>query len=177
MLSKTTIPLVVLPLVRFAIVVATQLVMMLLTSVLLISHGMSPASTWTYVPLFQNWFILLYGLAAIALWHAPIYGWALLISGWARRATFLWAVLPFIVIAYFREDHVRHLPFRLDDERPFDGIRAARFRLSGRCISRRLLAQLTPAAYLSSPGLWLGLLVAVVFIAVAVRLRRYRGPL
>jgi hypothetical protein len=37
--------------------------------------------------------------------------------------------------------------------------------------------QLTPAAYLSSPSLWLGLMVAVVFIAVAIRLRRYRGPL
>src|SRR6266850_955670 len=85
-LSKFAIPLIILPLVTFAIVVATQLVMMLWTSLLLISHGMSPASTWTYVPLFRNSFILLYGLAAIALWHAPIYGWALLISGWARRA-------------------------------------------------------------------------------------------
>src|SRR5919197_2529273 len=41
-LSKATIPLVVLPSVTFAIVVATQLVMMLWTSVLLIIHGMSP---------------------------------------------------------------------------------------------------------------------------------------
>ena len=103
LLSKATIPLVVLPLVTFAIVVATQLVMMLWTSVLLITHGMSPASTWTYVPLFRNSFILLYGLAAIALWHAPIYGWALLISGWARRATFLWAILPFFAIAFFEK--------------------------------------------------------------------------
>ncbi len=47
--------------------------------------------------------ILLYGLVAIALWHAPIYGWALLISGWARRATFLWAVLPFLAIAFFEK--------------------------------------------------------------------------
>ena len=37
--------------------------------------------------------------------------------------------------------------------------------------------QLTPVAYLSSPGLWLGLIVAALFIAAAVRLRRYRGPL
>jgi hypothetical protein len=37
--------------------------------------------------------------------------------------------------------------------------------------------QLTPAAYLSSPGLWLGLIVAAVFLAAAIRLRRYRGPL
>src|SRR5216117_313347 len=77
LLSKATIPLVVLPLVTFAIIVATHLVMLLWTSLLLISHGMSPASTWTYVTLFRNSFILLYGLAAIALWHAPIYGWAL----------------------------------------------------------------------------------------------------
>ena len=37
--------------------------------------------------------------------------------------------------------------------------------------------QLTPGAYLSSPGLWLGLIFAAVFLAAAVRLRRYRGPL
>jgi ABC-2 type transport system permease protein len=39
------------------------------------------------------------------------------------------------------------------------------------------LAQLTPGRYLSSPGLWIGLMVAAAFIAAAVRLRRYRGPL
>src|SRR2546423_14356227 len=61
LLSKATIPLLVLPLVTFAIVVVTQLVMLLWTSVLLISHGMSPGSTWKYFPLFQNSFILLYG--------------------------------------------------------------------------------------------------------------------
>jgi hypothetical protein len=37
--------------------------------------------------------------------------------------------------------------------------------------------QLTPATYLSSPGLWLGLIVAAAFLVVAIRLRRYRGPL
>jgi hypothetical protein len=36
---------------------------------------------------------------------------------------------------------------------------------------------LTPGQYLSSVGLWLGLLFAAVFIAAAIRLRRYRGPL
>src|SRR5207249_8552260 len=79
LLSKATIPLVVLPLVTFAIIVAAQVVMLLWTSVLLIAHGMSPASTWTNFSLFQQSLILLYGLVAIALWHAPIYGWALLV--------------------------------------------------------------------------------------------------
>src|SRR4029077_4658417 len=40
--SKATIPLLILPLVTFAIVIATQLVMLLWTSVLLVTHGMSP---------------------------------------------------------------------------------------------------------------------------------------
>src|SRR5256885_2139787 len=103
LLSKATIPLVILPLVTFAIVIATHLVMLLWTSVLLITHGMSPGSTWTHVALFRNSLVLLYGLAAIALWHAPIYGWALLVSGWARRATFLCAVVPLLAIGFFEK--------------------------------------------------------------------------
>ena len=39
----------------------------------------------------------------MALWHAPIYGWLLLVSGWARRATFLWAVLPPLAIGVFEK--------------------------------------------------------------------------
>src|SRR5437867_5078353 len=102
-LSKAAIPLVVLPLVAFAITVCVQVIMVLQTSVVLIFHGLSPATTWTHFPIFQNWLVLLYGLAAIALWHAPIYGWLLLVSGWARRATFLWAVLPIIAIQIFEK--------------------------------------------------------------------------
>src|SRR5437773_726930 len=102
-LSKVTIPLVVLPLIAFAIVVCVQVIMLLQTSVVLISHGISPATTWAHFPVFQNWLVLLYGLAAIALWHAPIYGWLLLVSAWARRATFLWAVLPIIAIQIFEK--------------------------------------------------------------------------
>jgi hypothetical protein len=31
--------------------------------------------------------------------------------------------------------------------------------------------------FLSSPGLWLGLLATALFLALAVRLRRSRGPI
>lgn len=174
LLSKATIPLVVLPLVTFAIVLATQVVMMLWTSVLLISHGMSPTSTWTYVPLFRNSFILLYGLAAIALWHAPIYGWALLVSGWARRATFLWAVLPFLAVAFFERITFGTSHFGSMVRDRLMGFAPKAFAFQMHSVDR---PQLTPAAYLSSPGLWLGLIAAAVFIVIAIRLRRYRGPL
>jgi len=174
LLSKATIPLIVLPVVTFAIVVVTQLVMMLWTSVLLISHGMSPASTWTHVPLFRNSFILLYGLAAIALWHAPIYGWALLISGWARRATFLWAILPFFAIAFFEKITFGtwHFASMLKDR--LMGFAPEAFAFSAHSIHS---PQLTPGRYLSTPALWLGLIFAAAFVVAAVRLRRYRGPL
>jgi hypothetical protein len=39
------------------------------------------------------------------------------------------------------------------------------------------LSQLTPGTYLSSPGLWIGLVFAVAFLALTIRLRRYRGPI
>jgi len=39
------------------------------------------------------------------------------------------------------------------------------------------LAQVAPGKFLSSPGLWIGLLVAAAFLVAAVRLRRYREPI
>src|SRR6266446_3527503 len=48
--SKATIPVIVLPLVTLAIIVTTHVVMLLETGVVLIFHGMSPATTWVHVP-------------------------------------------------------------------------------------------------------------------------------
>jgi ABC-2 type transport system permease protein len=177
-LSKTSVPLLVLPLVTFVTIIAAQLVMMLWTSVLLITHGMSPSSTWIHIPLFQQSLILLYGLVAIAIWHAPIYGWALLVSGWARRATFLWAVLPLIAISVFERITFNTSHFAaLLNERLF-GFAPKAFAI-GQHHGVRIdsLVQLTPGRYLSTAGLWLGLLFAAICIATAIRLRRYRGPL
>ena len=177
-LSKVTIPMVVLPLVSFGIIVCTQLIMALMTSVVLISHGMSPATTWTHIPLFLNWLVLLYGLIAIALWHAPIYGWLLLVSGWARRATFLWAVLPLIAIQIFEKItfNTSHFAAMLMDR--LIGFAPGAFDFQGHGKPTiDSLTQLTPGRYLSTPGLWIGLVFAAAFLIAAIRLRRYRGPI
>jgi ABC-2 type transport system permease protein len=174
LLSKATIPLGVLPLVTFAIIIATQFVMLLWTSMLLLTHGMSPASTWTNVPFFKECLILLYGLVAIALWHAPIYGWALLVSGWARRATFLWAVVPLLAIGFFEKITfgTSHFASMLRDRLMGFAPEAFAFHLNSiDC------PQLTPLKYLTTPGLWLGLIFAAVFVTAAVWQRRYRGPI
>src|SRR2546430_5977928 len=147
LLSKATIPLVILPLVTFAVVVATQLVMLLWTSALLMTHGMSPASTWAHVALFRNSLVLLYGLVAIALWHAPIFGWALLVSGWARRATFLCAVVPLLAIGFFEKITfgTSHFASMLKDR--LMGFAPEAFAFNGHSIAD---PQLTPMRYLST---------------------------
>ena len=176
-LSKATIPLAVLPAVSFAIIVVTQFVMLLISTAALLPSGLA-STTWENFNLFQQSLVLGYGLIAIALWHAPIFGWALLVSGWVRRATFLWAVLPLIVIQIFEkitfDTHyiAKMVQHRLMGFAPH----AFGFHGEGHPTIDSLM-QLTPGAYLASPGLWLGLLVAAGFLFAAVRLRRYRGPL
>src|SRR5438270_4159521 len=73
-LSKVIIPLAVLPLISFAITVVTQFIMMLISTVALLPNGLA-STTWANFNLFRASLVLLYGLVAIALWHAPIFGW------------------------------------------------------------------------------------------------------
>ena len=175
-LSKATIPLVVLPLVSFAVIVCVQLIILLYTSVVLILHGMSPATTWAHFPVVQEWAVLFYSLVVITLWHAPIYGWLLLVSGWARRATFLWAVLPIIAIKILEKLAFNTSYFSGQVTGRLIGFLPIAFGGSSRPTIDPL-ARLTPGRFLSTPNLWIGLVVAAAFLAVAVRLRRYRGPL
>ena len=172
-LSKATIPLVVLPLVAFAIIVVTQSIMLLISTAALLPSGLA-ATTWANFNLFQQSLILLYALVAIALWHAPIYGWALLISGWARRATFLYAVLPLLAIGFFEKITFNTSHFASMLKYRLLGFAPEAFAFTGHTIDS---PQITPGRYLSTPGLWVGLVIAAAFISAAVRLRRYRGPL
>jgi ABC-2 type transport system permease protein len=173
LLSKATIPLVVLPLVTFAIIVVTQFIMLLISTAALLPSGLA-ATTWANFNLFQQSLILLYALVAIALWHAPIYGWALLISGWARRATFLYAVLPLLAIGFFEKITFNTSHFASMLKYRLLGFAPEAFAFTGHTIDS---PQITPGRYLSTPGLWVGLVIAATFISAAVRLRRYRGPL
>jgi ABC-2 type transport system permease protein len=181
-ISKASIPFLVLPLLVFAITVIMQLIMRLVSTSVLLMNGVSTALLWTQLPLFQMQLVLLYGLAVIALWHAPIYGWLLLVSGWARRATFLWAVLPPLAIGVFEKIafHTSYFGSLLKDR--LFGFAAGAFDLrtpGGAPIDPHYipLSQLAPGRFLSSPTLWIGLAVAAIFLAAAARLRRYRGPI
>ena len=71
-LSKASIPLVVVPLVTFVIIVGLHLIMLVFSSLVLAMSGLGIAAQRTLWPLFQMELVLLYGLTVMALWHAPI---------------------------------------------------------------------------------------------------------
>src|SRR5205814_211462 len=101
-LAKASIPLLVVPLLTSAVAIGMYWVMLLLSSAVVLGSGQSVATLWTQVSFLQMSLLLLYHIfTAHTLWPAPIYGWLLLVSGWARRATFLWAALPLLAIGIF----------------------------------------------------------------------------
>ncbi len=176
-LAKASIPLVVLPVVVFAVIIALKLIMLLLSTAVLLAHGVSAATLWTQLPLFRMTLVLLYGLIILSLWYAPIYGWLLLVSGWARRTTFLWAVLPPLALCLveklaFNTSYLSSLlAYRLA------GVFREGFATKGHGDAVMELQQLDPVRFLSSPGLWTGLLAAAALLAAAVWLRRNREPI
>ena len=175
-LAKACIPLVILPLVTVAVTVALHFVMLLIHSAVLAATGQSVATLWAEVLPVQMWFMLLYHLIAVhSLWHSPFYGWMLLVSSWAKRAAFLWAALPVLVIGaleslFFNTSHFfRMLGYRLG------GNESAIAPAKDWPISP--MTHITPGHFLLSPGLWTGLIFTALCLVGAVRMRRYRSPL
>ena len=176
-LAKASIPLVVQPLIGFGIIVAAQLFMLIWSSMVLTVSGVGAAALWSQLPLGQMTIALVYALIAIALWHALIYAWLLLISAWARRAVILWAILPLVAIQIFERiafgtTHVQQwIRYRML------GWYTQAFVQTNLPTDRDPLTLLTPAKFLTTPGLWVGLLFAAAFIATAIELRRNREPI
>lgn len=176
-LSKASIPVVVLPVLTFAITVVTQVIMLLLSSIALVGSGVSVATLWSNLPLFHMWLTLLYHLVAIhGLYYAPIWGWLLLVSAWARRATFLWAALPPLAIGVVEKIAFNTTHFATMLGNRISGGGEPVSSAAGR-MSMDTMPKPGPGEFLSSPGLWIGLLVAAGFLAAAVRMRRYREPI
>ncbi len=174
-LSKLAIPLLILPLLSFAITLATQFLMIVLSSATLAGSGVNVASLWTDASFIRVSLVILYHLLTVhGLWYAPLYGWLLLTSAWAPRAPFLWAFLPPFVIcgvekvAFNTSYFLALLQYRLLGPGSSMGPDHA---------EKEFMATLIPEHFLSTPGLWTGLAVAAVFLYAAARLRRYRGPI
>jgi ABC-2 type transport system permease protein len=174
-LSKLTIPVVILPLLSFAISLATQFIMLVLSSVILLGSGVNIGALWTEVSFFHVSLVLLYHLLTVhGLYYAPIYGWLLMVSAWARRAPFIWAFLPPFVICGVEKVAFNTSHFLALLQERLVGAGDA---MAPHSAPKDFTATLIPDHFFSMPGLWIGLAIAAIFLFVAVRLRRYRGPI
>ena len=176
LLSKASIPILVLPLVTFAATAATQLIMLLASSAVLAGRGVSVATLWTHVPFFKVSLINLYHLVAFhGFWYAPFYGWLLMVSAWAKRAPFLWATLPPVALGV-----VERIAFNTSHFGAMVLDRFAGGPVPAAPAGGMTMAMLGPHSlgeFLVRPGLWIGLAVTAAFFFAAIQLRRHRGPI
>jgi len=178
-LSKASIPLLILPALSFAIIMLTQLTMLLLGSFALRINALNASMLWSQLPVLQTPVVLLYGMMVASLWYAPIYGWLLLVSCWSRRASFLWALSPLLLcllerMAFSSSHFADQLRYRAIGFFKLAFAPTPSSADMGRNHGLLQLSQLDPGRFFSSAGLWLGLAVAALFLAAAVHLRRAR---
>ena len=174
-LSKASIPLVVLPAIALVLSFASLIILLPITTVVLIANGMSASTVWGEVP---NPVVMVYGLTAHMLWFAPIHGWLLLVGAWAKRAPLLWAVLPAVMIAMFERAAFGTTYFGNMLRYRFLGAMTEAFVNKGKGQHPSMsVSMLDPLNFLATPGLWVGLAFAALCLAAAIRLRRNREPI
>lgn len=122
------------------------------------------------------------------LWYAPFVAYLMLVSAWARRAPFLWAVLPPIAAmvletVVMRTSYVRDfVAGRLLGAYEALATRGANGGTGDEVNGLAALAdrlgkvdwQGRVQDFLSSPELWLGVVAAALLLAAAMWVRRYR---
>jgi ABC-2 type transport system permease protein len=126
----------------------------------------------------------LQNLLLASLWYAPIAAWLLLISVWAKRAPFLWAVLPPALVMLFEEiifntEYVAQLVgYRLTH---FFEVATIGFEVENGAETQAIVDtiqntydRMSAISLLGELHLYSGLAVAVAFVVAAIRLRRWR---
>jgi ABC-2 type transport system permease protein len=171
-LAKLTIPVLVLPVIIWALTVAVQLVLLLLSTAVLTAHGGSVEPLWTQLHLARDAAGLLYHLVALhGISTVPVYAWLLLVSAWATRAPFAWAILPPAAIMLFERvafgtTRIAHLLLNT-----LGGGASAPPPPPGATLMESMNG-VPLTRLLAAPGLWIGFAIAAVFVVGTVRLRR-----
>lgn len=186
-LSKLCCGIIVLPALSLASFAVTQIFVLIVVSIALAAAGGSPAELWSAGTILSNWLFTFYVLVSCALWYAPFIAFLVLVSAWAKRAVFLWSVMPFFVIQaeYLLPGRNFVAPLIFGH---MSGYPAAAF-TSGIAIAGagpdalaglfeggtlRPLMLIDVGGFLTEPALWVGGIVAAAFVTAAIYLRRYR---
>jgi ABC-2 type transport system permease protein len=188
-LSKVLIGMGIVPLIALAVGIALYLLLLVIASIVLMANGVNGTLLLANSGMGEALVVHVYAAIAAILWCAPLYAWAIFVSSWVRRATFLWALLPPAAIslaeglAFGTQHFVTMMSKRFSGGLEYAFVQSAEqfenddFMKNPDNFPDSLLSLLDPARFVSQPGLWIGLVVAAAFIAASIWMRRYREPL
>jgi len=182
--SKLVTALLVVPLWVWIVSMIASLAVFAIVSLKLGGTPLAPLATFHT----GTWLVLqltmLQNMLVAALWYAPVVVYLLLMSVYAKRSPFLWAVLPPVLLIIFEEvafntsmiagfisnrlfGFFRELDLHISSE---DGSSSASMMQE----IARSYEQLGTLDMLATTDLWLGVALAIVGFFVVVRLRRWR---
>lgn len=188
-LAKLAVPMLVVPVFLFALITATQIVVLIGNVVLWSVRGLSVGNLLLQLPLLDMPLGVAHFLITLAIWYAPVYAWLLLVSVWAQRSPVVWAIVPLVAVVAFERlmlgtsQIVGWLRDRLFGS--FDAAFTTRETMAevverlqkpGADVANAIMhgSDHTPDVlrFLSNPDVWIGLVVAAALITATVWLRR-----
>jgi ABC-2 type transport system permease protein len=163
------------PAITLVTIYLTHLAMLAMDMGHLAAQGRSVSQFLDNLPLMQVWLDLAYAFLLAVFWWAPLWSWLLLVSAWSKRMTFLWAVGPPLAICViermaFGTDYAWKLLAKRLDGGLGDGFTTPPPHVFE-------LPWPDPVAFVTKPGVWIGLVIAAAFLAGAVWMRRRREPI
>lgn len=192
-LSKVISATVIAPVIALAASIALQLGALLLGSLFLLLHGVSPITMiWGPAEPLSVWFKMIATLPINALWALPTIGWLMMVSAYARSKPFLWATLLPIGVGVLASWFDVLSTFSIPDYKVwqygiahllggvFPGFYEVQFGPS-EFVKGVEVAGLAGASswsrlgeVLISPSMWIGVVAGVAMLFAATRLRRWR---
>jgi ABC-2 type transport system permease protein len=183
-LSKLLTAIFVVPLITFAFIMVTHLIVLTISSIWISVQGANAGHMiWSAAPLLDNWATTFIFMIALPVWLSPFVGWFLLVSAFTKRSPFLMAFLPILVLPMLEKIligstvvleafHVRAWKMPL-----FHGVDPSDFfdkekRMVTEGISMFDLLDLS--GFVASPGVWIGIVVCGLFTTAAIYVRRFR---
>jgi ABC-2 type transport system permease protein len=172
--SKALTALVLAPLIALLVSAATQL----LVGVIWAIRGSGDSGLLAFDA--TSWFQLQIGsvllAAATIVWYLPLAGYFLLISVWARKNAFLWALLPPIGVMIAERIFLGSIHFvRFLGDR-FAGAYVVMGRDNSHFEFHSVLGFFAARVgrVFAAPETWMGIVAAAVMFFAVVRIRRYR---
>jgi ABC-2 type transport system permease protein len=184
--AKALVALIVVPLGVWAISAVTSLATIGVLTGKLAGTTFAPIVQWNMGIWLAVQGAMFAGTLVAALWYAPIAAALLLISAWARRNVFLWAVLPPVALmllektAFDSNRVAAFLEYRLGGFFDAMGMRVSPSARAVGAIDREfarigeVYSRLDTTPLLGNIDLWLGVAAAALLLWAAVQVRRRR---